>query len=119
MGHHHVTLDFETQEFADDFADSVRRSGEVIVEAGDSGIEESCAAEVVPDPEENLELLGTLYGAAMVAADLEALRPVSSESPASAVRRIVGAALDCVINNGLLVVPGDLDARMSNGAKIQ
>lgn len=131
MGHHHVTLDFETQEFADDFADSVRRSGEVIVEAGDNGIEESCAAEVVPEAEEDLPLLGTLYQSACMAADLEALKPGPAsailnpdgaqqrETAAELIRRIVGAALDCAIQNGLLTVPGDLEARMDAGISIR
>ena len=48
-----VTIDFDTESLARDFAQSVRASGEVILEAGDCGIEVVCAAEVVDDEEDD------------------------------------------------------------------
>jgi hypothetical protein len=51
MTKNRVTVEFDSEELAADFAQSVRATGEVILEVGDCGLEVVCAAEVVEGKE--------------------------------------------------------------------
>lgn len=134
-----VTLEFDTPKLAADFAQSVRASGEVILDAGDSGVEATCAVEIVEEKTgiERLteaiqkdEQFGRIIQFGYIAADLEAMKPpqisrvqnpdgsAQPETSAEYTRRLIETVVRYLVDNRLLNIPSDIEEILEAGVPI-